>query len=140
MSKTLLLAVGEEIAALENEIFEYRMTKLKNLAPSAFSYQLYSVKLGTMRTEWEQFKKLVNEMPELNNERDAVRDRLESLLYERMAEVKRQNEIHLEDYPENEEMKRMKKRHDFLMGSLYRVELRGIGIAGWNIFEEKQDL
>lgn len=51
MSKTLLLSVGEDIAILENEICEYRRKHRKNLAPSAFSYQLYELKLAFLRNE-----------------------------------------------------------------------------------------
>lgn len=51
MSKTLLLSVGEDIAVLENEICEYRRKHRKNLAPSAFSYQLYELKLASLRNE-----------------------------------------------------------------------------------------
>lgn len=136
MSKTLLLAVGEDIAALEEEICEYRRTKLHTLAPSAFSYHLYEVKLAALRTEWELCKKGVLENPDLNFEKDEIREKLETLLYERMAEVKKQNDIQVDDFPENEEFQKMKMLHAFRMENVYKTKLRLIGIDGWDIFEK----
>lgn len=119
MCKTLLLTVGEEVAVLEEEICEYRRTKLKKLSPSAFSYQLYEVKLASLRTEWEELADYVTKFPEKNSEKDEIREQLETLLFERMEEIKKQNEIHLDDYPENEELQKMRILHELRIKSLY---------------------
>jgi len=96
-------AFDSDIRQMEDQIFWYREEKLEGLAPSSFSYYLYERKVREFRREWEMLREEC-EAPDW--------ERLEKHIRERMIELIKQDNITLEDYPENEIVREVKEIHE----------------------------
>lgn len=101
-TKEHFYAFDADIRQMEDQILWYRKEKLDALAPSSFSYFLYEKKIKEFRKEWEF---LWEEC------RDMDWESLEEHIIERMKELMKQDDITLEDYPDNEIIREVRKIH-----------------------------
>lgn len=101
-TKEHFYAFDADIRQMEDQILWYRKEKLDALAPSSFSYYLYEQKIQKFRREWEF---LLEECQDPNWEK------VEQHIKERMKELLKQDDISLEDYPDNTIVLEVRKIH-----------------------------
>lgn len=89
--------------------------KTDKLAPSSFSYYLYERKIKEFRREWEmlceEYERSEREM-QCEECEHPVWEKLEKHIRERMAELLKQDDISIEDYPDNEIIREVKGVHE----------------------------
>lgn len=107
-SEELFKKFETQIVEMEDEIIECRKELPKQLSPSSFSYYLYEEKVRRFRKNWEYYKSN-QELSMQENCRN-----LKKLMKERILEVLKQDKITWEDYPENEQVDKMKDYHEML--------------------------
>ena len=101
--KEYFYAFDADIRQMEDQIFWYREEKSDALAPSSFSYYLYERKVKNFREEWELLWE-EGECPD--------GEQVEKHIRERMAELLKQDDISLDDYPEDKTILEVKKIHE----------------------------
>lgn len=101
-TKEHFYAFDADIRQMEDQILWYRKVKLDVLAPSSFSYYLYERKVEEFRKEWENLQEEC---------KTSDWKSLEQHIRKRMMELIKQDDITLEDYPDNEIVLEVRKIH-----------------------------
>ena len=120
----------QQLAQMEEEILSSRREQQNKLAPSSFSYFLYEKKVEKYRETWTTLQKTRIEY----GDKLCCVDEWEKLIQERIAEIIKQNHISQEDYPQNEQIRKRKERHDrYCMQWISRMYFSEEELRTWDL-------